>query len=65
MLVTVEFVDTGTKTGIRDVLVVNRNPEFAESRDIGLSLDEGKQILNFIQQDFITAQAAEIKGYVE
>jgi hypothetical protein len=60
MLVTVEFVDAGTKTGTRDVLVVNRNPEFAESGDIGLSLDEGKQILNFIQQEFITAQAAEI-----
>jgi hypothetical protein len=37
-----------------------RNAEFAESRDVGLWPDEGKQVLNFIQHEFITAQAAEI-----
>jgi DNA-directed RNA polymerase subunit RPC12/RpoP len=60
MLVTVEFVDAGSETGTHDVLVVNRNAEFTESGDVGLSLAEGKQILNFVQHEFITAQAAEI-----
>lgn len=60
MLVTVEFVNAGNKTGTHDVLVVNRDAAFTESGDIDLSLDEGKRLFKYIQQEFVNAQAAEI-----
>jgi len=60
MLVTVEFADAGNKTSTHNVLVVNRDAAFTESGDIGLSLDEGKHLLKYIQQEFVNVQAAEI-----
>ena len=60
MVVTVEFADAGTRTGKHRVLAVTRNVSYASSGDIGLSLAEAKNMLEYVQQEFVTAQAEEL-----
>ena len=60
MLVTVEFADAGTKSGTHRVLIIGRGPEGPEAGDIGLSLEEAKTLINSIESEFVSAQAAEI-----
>lgn len=60
MLVTVEFADAGISNGSRRVTMIYRDPELAEAGDIGLTLAEGKHLLQNIQHEFVTAQAEEI-----
>jgi hypothetical protein len=40
MLVTVEFADAGTKSGLRGILTIGRGLEEMQSGDMGLSLEE-------------------------
>jgi hypothetical protein len=60
MLVTLEFADAGTKSGPHRVLIIDRNADNLHAGDIGLSLDEAKTLMNDIQEEFVSAQAAEI-----
>jgi hypothetical protein len=60
MLVSVEFADAGTKTGIHRVLVVGGCSDTNEPGDIGMSLKEAKTLLSALQWEFVAAQAAEI-----
>jgi hypothetical protein len=60
MLVSVEFADAGTKTGVHKVLVVGGCSDTNEPGDIGMSLEEAKTLLSALQWEFVAAQAAEI-----
>ena len=60
MLVTLEFADAGTKSGSHRVLIIGRGTADLQAGDIGLSLDEAKTLLSAIQDEFVSAQAAEI-----
>lgn len=60
MLVTLEFADAGTRSGPHRVLIIDRNADNLHAGDIGLSLDEAKTLMNDIQEEFVSAQAAEI-----
>jgi hypothetical protein len=60
MLVTLEFADAGTKSGIHRVLIIGRDTDDLQAGDIGLSLDEAKTLVNAVQQEFVSGQAAEI-----
>lgn len=60
MLVSVEFADAGTKSGTHRVLIIGRGSEGPAAGDIGLSLEEAKTLINAIQDEFVSAQAAEI-----
>jgi hypothetical protein len=60
MVVTVEFADAGIRTGKHRVLAVTRNAGHAASGDIGLTLAEAKNMLEYVQQEFVTAQAEEL-----
>jgi hypothetical protein len=60
MLATLEFADAGDKSGTRQVLVVGRSIDDLQAGDIGLSLDEAKTLVRAIQDEFVSAQAAEI-----
>ena len=57
MLVTVEFVDAGEKSGCHRTLVVQRDFGHTELGDIGLSLAEGMHLLESVQNAFVDAQA--------
>ena len=60
MLVTVEFADSGSKNGCRGVFAVERDGGQPSSGDIGLTLAEGRQLLESIQFVFVGAEAEEI-----
>jgi hypothetical protein len=60
MLVTLEFAEAGTKSGTHRVLIMGRGTDDLQAGDIGLSLDEAKTLLSAIQDEFVSAQAAEI-----
>jgi hypothetical protein len=60
MLVTLEFADAGTKSGTHRVLIVGRGVEAQQAGDIGLNLEEAKTLVSSIQEEFVSAQAAEI-----
>ena len=60
MLVSVEFADAGTKSGTHRVLIIGRGSEGPALGDIGLSLEEAKTLMSAIQDEFVSAQAAEI-----
>jgi hypothetical protein len=60
MLVTLEFADAGTESGTHRVLIIGRGTDDLQAGDIGLSLDEAKTLLNAIQDEFVSAQAASI-----
>jgi hypothetical protein len=60
MLVSVEFADAGSKSGTHRVLVMGRGTDNLQAGDIGLSLDEAKTLMSAIQDEFVSAQAAEI-----
>ena len=60
MLVTLEFADAGTKSGTHRVLIIGRAADNLQAGDIGLSLDEAKTLMTAIQEEFVSAQAAEI-----
>ena len=42
------------------MLAVTRDASYASSGDIGLSLAEAKNMLEYVQQEFVTAQAQEL-----
>ena len=60
MLMTLEFADAGVKTGTHRVFVLQRNAGLTEPGDIGLTLAEGRQLLECVQHEFVAAQAEEI-----
>jgi hypothetical protein len=60
MLVSVEFADAGTKSGTHRVLVIGRGSDSLKAGDIGLSLKEAKTLISAIENEFVSAQAAEI-----
>jgi len=60
MLVSVESADAGTKSGTHRVLIIGRGSEDPAAGDIGLSLEEAKTLISAIQDEFVSAQAAEI-----
>jgi hypothetical protein len=60
MLVSVEFADAGTKSGTHRVLVIGRGSDSLRAGDIGLSLEEAKTLISAIENEFVSAQAAEI-----
>ena len=60
MLVTVEFADAGNYTGSHRVLVVGGCPDTSAPGDIGMSLAEAKTLLEVIQREYVSAQAAEM-----
>lgn len=60
MLMTLEFADAGVKTGSQRVFVLQRNAGLTEPGDIGLTLAEGKQLLECVQHELVAAQAEEI-----
>jgi hypothetical protein len=60
MLVTVELVDAGVKTGKHRVLVIGGCSDMAAPGDIGMSLEEAKTLLSALQWEFVAAQGAEI-----
>jgi hypothetical protein len=60
MLVSVEFADAGTKSGTHRVLVIGRGSDSLKAGDIGLSLEEAKTLISAIENEFVSAQAAEI-----
>ena len=49
MLVSVEFADTGTKSGTHRILIIGRGSERPEAGDIGLSLEEAKTLISAIE----------------
>jgi hypothetical protein len=60
MLVSVEFADAGTKSGAHHVLIIGRGSEDLEAGDIGLRLEEAKTLISATENEFVSAQAAEI-----
>lgn len=60
MTVSVEFTDGGIRTAGRRVFAVTRNAAHAASRDIGLTLVEAKTMLEYVQHEFIAAQADDL-----
>jgi hypothetical protein len=60
MLVTLEFAEAGTKSGTHRVLIMGRGTDDLQAGDLDLSLDEAKTLLSAIQDEFVSAQAAEI-----
>jgi len=57
MLVTVEFVDAGEKSGCHRTLVVQRDFGHTKLGDIGLSLAEGMHLLEGVQNAFVGVSA--------
>jgi len=55
-LVSVEFADTGTKTGTHRVLVVGGCSDATAAGDIGISLEEAKTLLRALQWEYVAAQ---------
>ena len=60
MLVSVEFADAGSKSGTHGVLIIGRDLDHMAAGDIGLTLEEAKTLINAIESEFVSAQAAEI-----
>jgi hypothetical protein len=60
MLVTLEFADAGTMSRTQQVLTIDRDSVNYQVGDIGLNLDEVKTLVSSIQNEFVSAQAAEI-----
>ena len=60
MPVTLEFANAGSKSGTHRVLMLGRGTDNLQAGDIGLSLDEAKTLISAIQDEFVSAQAAEI-----
>jgi hypothetical protein len=60
MLVTLEFADAGSRSGTHRVRMMGRGTDNLQAGDIGLSLDEAKALISAIQDEFVSAQAAEI-----
>jgi hypothetical protein len=60
MLVSVGFADAGTKTGTHRVLGVGDCSDATASGDIGINLKEAEALLNLLQWEYVTAQAADI-----
>jgi hypothetical protein len=60
MLVTLEFADAGGKSGSHSGPIIGRGTEDLQAGDIGLSLEEAKTLISAIQEEFVSAQAAEI-----
>jgi hypothetical protein len=60
MLVTLEFADPGSNSGTHRVLMMGRSTDNLQAGDVGLSLDEVKTLMSAIQDQLVSAQAAEI-----
>ena len=60
MTVIVEFADDGSRATRRRAVAVTRDPAQAASGDIGLTLAEGKQLLEYVQHEVVAAQADDL-----
>ncbi len=57
MLITVEFADTGRKSGAHRILTIGRGLQEMQSGNIGLSLEEAKSLVGAVQDEFVTPHA--------
>jgi hypothetical protein len=61
MLVTLQFADAGTKSGIHRVLIIGRSADNLQTGDIGLSLDEAKSLISAIPYEFVSVDILPIE----